>query len=185
MRDPSGLPPLHLQLAGPAARPAGYPDHAFVLPALAVGEYPTPEDARWLRDDCGVQAVLSLQDDLDLERKGLRLAALRRAYAEMTIAFARYPVADGDAAALLAVLDPVLADLHERLQRGERVYLHCNAGLNRAPTVAVAYLHRHHGLALEEACAAVKSRRACVPYMRALRTHLEGAPPPRADRTSR
>jgi protein-tyrosine phosphatase len=170
MRDPSGLPPLHLQLAGPAARPAGHPDHAFVLPGLAVGAYPTPEDAPWLRGR-GVSTVVSLQDDVDLDRKGLRLGALRSAYAAVAIAFARYPVADGDAGALCRVLDAVVAELHQRLDHGERVYLHCNAGLNRAPSVAVAYLHRHHGLSLDDACAAVKARRACVPYMRALRAH--------------
>ena len=173
MRDGSGLPPLHLQLAGPAARPAGHPGHAFVLPALAVGEYPTPEDAGWLRHTCQVSSVISLQDDLDLERKGVELSALRRAYDEVAIAFARYPVTDGDAAALCAVIDAVVADLHQRLSAGGRVYLHCNAGLNRAPSVAVAYLHRHHGMSLDEACAAMKARRACVPYMRALRTHYE------------
>ncbi|MBX3027689.1 dual specificity protein phosphatase family protein [bacterium] len=171
MTDHTDLPPLHLQLAGPAARPAGHPGHAFVLPALAVGEYPTPEDATWLRHTCGVSAVISLQDDLDLERKGVPLSALHRAYERVAIAFSRYPIADGDAAALCRMLDRILADLHGRLGKGERVYLHCNAGLNRAPTVAVAYLHRHHGLSLDDACAAVKSRRACVPYMRALRTH--------------
>jgi hypothetical protein len=171
MGDSAALPPLHLQLAGPAARPAGHPDHSFILPALAVGEYPTPEDADWLRHTCGIGAVISLQDDLDLERKGLRLSALHRAYANATIAFARYPVADGDAAALCAAIDAVVADLDRRLAGGERVYVHCNAGLNRAPSVVVAYLHRHHGLGLDEACAAVKARRACVPYMRALRAH--------------
>ena len=45
MSDPNGLPPLHLQLAGPAARPHGHPDHHFVVDGLAIGEYPTPEDA--------------------------------------------------------------------------------------------------------------------------------------------
>jgi hypothetical protein len=173
MADSGGLPPLHLQLAGPAARPSGHPDHTFVLPALAVGEYPTPEDAAWLHDTCGVTAVISLQDDLDLDRKGLALASLQAAYRRAAIAFARYPVADGDAGALRTVLDEVVRDVHARLAGGERIYLHCNAGLNRAPTVAVAYLHRHHGLTLDHACATVKAVRACVPYMRALRAHYE------------
>lgn len=171
MARDGGLPPLHLQLAGPAARPAGHPDHAFVLPTLAVGEYPTPEDAAWLRHTCGIGAVICLQDDLDLDRKGVELRALLAAYRRVGIAMQRHPVADGDAAALCAALDVVLQSLHGFLAAGERVYLHCNAGLNRAPTVAVAYLHRHHGLSLDEACAAVKARRPCVPYMRALRLH--------------
>ncbi len=33
----------------------------------------------------------------------------------------------------------------------------------------IAYLHVHRGLALEAACALVKERRSCVPYLRALR----------------
>jgi protein-tyrosine phosphatase len=172
MARDGGLPPLHLQLAGPAVRPAGHPGHAFVLPNLAVGEYPTPEDASWLRATCRVGTVVSLQDDLDLERKGLRLRELLAAYRRADIALERYPVADGDAAALCALLDRVLSGLHRSLGLGERVYLHCNAGLNRAPTVAVAYLHRHHGLSLEAACAMVKAMRPCVPYMRALRAHF-------------
>lgn len=171
MSDPLGPPPFHLQLAGPAARPAGHPGHAFVLPALAVGEYPTPEDAVWLRDVCRIGTVISLQDDLDLERKGLRLSALQRAYTAADIALERFPVSDGDAAGLCVVLDRVVAALHARLEAGQRVYLHCNAGLNRAPSVAVAYLHRHHGLALDDACATIKALRPCVPYMRALRQH--------------
>lgn len=174
MTDPLGPPPFHLQLAGPAARPAGHPGHDFVLPDLAVGEYPTPEDAAWLRDACRIAAVISLQDDLDLERKGLRLSALRSAYTEAGIALERFPITDGDAASLCAVLDEVVATLHGRLAAAQRVYLHCNAGLNRAPSVAVAYLHRHRGLSLDQACAAVKAQRPCVPYMRALRAHYGG-----------
>src|SRR5579862_5211944 len=93
MADHTGLPPLHLQLAGPAARPNGHPGHAFVFDQLAVGEYPTPEDAFWLRETAAVTAVVSLQDESDLDRKGLSLASLERAYAAQGIAFHRLPVA--------------------------------------------------------------------------------------------
>ena len=170
MTDPSGLPPLHLQLAGPAARPNGHPDHTFVIDALAVGEYPTPEDAPWLRR-AGISAVISLQDDVDLERKGLSLAALGRAYTAEHIRFDRIAVPDGDAAALQARLDESVALIATLIAGGDRVYLHCNAGLNRAPSVAIAYLHVHRSQALDAACAWVKARRPCVPYMRALQAH--------------
>ncbi len=162
------MPPWYLQLAGPLARPAGHPAHAFVLPQLAVGEYPTPDDAAWLRTACRVDAVVSLQDDADLARKGLQLGALRAAYAAHDLAFARFPVGDGDTAALAAALDAVLACLHTHLRAGRTVFLHCNAGLNRAPTVAIAYLHEHGGLPLRDAAAAMKAVRACVPYLRLL-----------------
>lgn len=171
MSGRSDLPPIHLQLAGPAARPNGHPDHAFILQRLAVGEYPTPEDATWLRDTPAVSAVVCLQDDVDLDRKGLSQRALERAYAAHGIGFHRVPVPDGDAAALRGRLDDAVALVAELLARGECVYLHCNAGLNRAPTVAIAYLHVHHGYALDAACQRVKACRPCVPYMRALAEH--------------
>jgi protein-tyrosine phosphatase len=54
---------------------------------------------------------------------------------------------------------------------GARLYLHCNAGMNRAPTVAIAYLHRHQGFAIGVARDYVKRRRPCVPYMTLLEAH--------------
>lgn len=173
MSGDGGLPPLHLQLAGPAARPSGHPDHSFVLDVLAIGEYPTPEDVDWLRGTPAISAVVCLQDDVDLDRKGLLLSALERAYTAGGISFHRVPLPDGDAEAIRARLDETVALVAGLIERGERVYLHCNAGLNRAPTVAIAYLHVHRGHTLEAACALVKSRRACVPYMRTLQAHYE------------
>lgn len=165
------LPPIHLQLAGPAARPSGHPDYAFVLESLAIGEYPTPEDAAWLRSGPRIDVVLSLQDDVDLARKGLVIADLERAFTRVGMQLQRIPVPDGDAAALRARLDEAVAVLAERIGRGQRVYLHCNAGQNRAPSVAVAYLHVHHGYGLAAARDHVKAARPCVPYMRALEAH--------------
>lgn len=170
-RGVNRLPPLHLQLAGPAVRPKRHPDHAFVLPGLAIGEYPTPEDAAWLRDVQGFTAVVSLQDDDDLHRKGLDAGMLARAFAEAQLTWHRHPAEDGNPQSLRDALDGAVASLHRHLAAGGRVYLHCNAGLNRAPTVAIAYLHVHHGLALEAARDRVKAARACVPYMRALAAH--------------
>lgn len=164
------LPPLWWQIAGPAARPNGHPDATRIAPGLYVGEYPTPADCEWLRG-LGVTDVLCLQDDADLGRKGLEPAELRRAYERAALGFHRVPVADGDAQTLLARLDATVDWLARCIEGGGEVYVHCNAGLNRAPTVAVAYLHVRHGLALHEARDLVKSLRPCVPYMRALEEH--------------
>lgn len=158
-----------MQLAGPSARPSGHPDLALILPNLFVGEYPTPTDAAWLRTQ-GITAVLSLQDDVDLARKGLDLEILEEAYDRAGLRFARIPIADGDLPAFSRLLDSALALLQELLAGDGRVYLHCNAGLNRAPTLAVAYMHTIIGQPLEAACAFVKRRRPCVPYMTFLRS---------------
>lgn len=159
---------------GHGAVRTGRPGFDRVLPTLLVGEYPRPCDAGWLRAQVGVDAVVSLQDDADLASKRLRLADLEQAYRRAGIAFARFPVADGDVDGLAARLPAVVDDLHARIADGHRVYLHCNAGMNRAPTAAVAYLHVYQGISLAEALAFVTARRNAVPYRAALRRCYPG-----------
>jgi protein-tyrosine phosphatase len=160
-------------LAGGAVRPAR-PQLDAILPELLVGEYPRVEDLSWLRDEHGVTAVVSLQDDADLASKRLRAADLVAACTALGLGLHRAPIADGDPEALAIRLPAIVERLHALIAAGGRVYLHCNAGYNRAPTVAIAYVHLHHGLSLDDACALVKRRRSCVPYMTALRDRYGG-----------
>jgi protein-tyrosine phosphatase len=69
-------------------------------------------------------------------------------------------------------LRAALSDLASLLSAQERVYLHCNAGLNRAPTLAIAYLRAHGGMSLNEALAHVKRRRSCGPFMTILEDYF-------------
>ena len=164
--------PRAIGLMGPPPRPGGRPGVSVIRPALLVGEYPLPEDAAWLAEEHGVTAVVSLQDDADLAGKGLELRALERAYRTHGLAFHRIPVPDGDDRNLAARLGEIVTTISRVVDEGGRVYLHCNAGLNRAPTAAIAYLHVREGLPLAAARDEVKQRRHCVPYMRALETYF-------------
>src|SRR3989442_1777383 len=134
--------PRAIRLMGPPPRPGGRPGVSAIRPALLVGAYPLAEDAAWLRDEHGVTAVLSLQDDADLASKGVALAALEYAYRARGLGFHRIPVPDGD----VQRLGEIVALLGRLIEADGRVYLHCNAGLNRAPTAAIAYLHMREGL---------------------------------------
>ena len=137
-----------------------------------MGEYPTPADAGWLRAEHGVSAVVCLQDDADLASKGLSLPHLREAYARHRIGFHHIPVPDGRDMDLGVRLDEIVGVVMRLVTGGERVYLHCNAGFNRAPTAAIAYLHAAEGLSLDEARTLMKSCRPCLPYMQALERHF-------------
>jgi protein-tyrosine phosphatase len=139
-----------------------------IFPHLLIGEYPSAADVLWLREAHQATAVVSLQDDADLMCKGLTLEELERAYERHGVVFHRVPVPDGSAQVLPARLDQIVALLGRLTAHGHRVYLHCNAGMNRAPTVAIAYLHAVHGWNLSAACEFVKARRHCVPYMQLL-----------------
>lgn len=157
-----------MTMAGPGAT---RPDLSEIEANLFVGEYPQPADVAWLREHLRVSAVVSLQDDADLAKKNVCIEVLEAAYALHGLSFHRVPVPDGDTRTLAAHLDALVARLDDLLGAGERVYLHCNAGMNRAPTVAIAYLHARRGLPLAEARDFVKRRRPCVPYMSVLHAH--------------
>jgi protein-tyrosine phosphatase len=157
-------------------RPLGRPGVSVLLDGeLLVGEYPTPADATWLRDEHGVDTVLCLQDDADLASKNLVLDELARAYADAGLVFHRVPIIDGDSEHLASSLPRILELIGSAIAGGGRVYVHCNAGFNRAPTVAIAFLRAHRGLSDEEAWQHVKQRRSCVPYRRALALHFGDA----------
>ena len=158
-------------LSHPFMRPAGRPGISLVLDdRLLVGEYLTPDDIAWVRSEHGIDAVLSLQEDADLAYKGVDRRRLEQAYADASVALHRFPVTDGDTADLADSLPRIVDTLHGLLEAGLRVYVHCNAGFNRAPTVAIAYLHVHHGLSIGEAHDLVKSKRACAPYLTSINT---------------
>ncbi len=148
------------------------PEVSEILSTLFVGEYPRVEDVAWLRREFGISAVFSLQDADDLAAKGISLPALVTEYRQWQIEFRRTPVADFDCQSLHQALPSALQMLHSLSQEGHTVFLHCNAGCNRAPTLAIAYLHIHHGMALDEARDFVKARRPCGPYMEVLYQHF-------------
>ncbi|HZO80102.1 MAG TPA: dual specificity protein phosphatase family protein [Candidatus Binataceae bacterium] len=155
-----------------AVRVYGRPSVSELRRELLIGEFPRVEDIPWLKQEFAVTAVHNLQDDLDLELHDLSESELARAYRECGIKMVRTPIQDGSADAMAAELAIALDALVGLLGAGERVYLHCNAGLNRAPTLAIAYLHAHCGMSLDEACAYVKARRACGPFMTILEDYF-------------
>lgn len=139
---------------------------------LLVGEYPRDHDIGWLRNEHRVTAIHNLQDDEDLRINALDIAVLREVSARHGIKLVRTPIQDGSADDMAVRLRAALSDLAALVEGRERVYLHCNAGLNRAPTLAIAYLRAHGGMSLDEALAHVKKRRWCGPFMTVLEDYF-------------
>ncbi len=163
------------QSSSPFLRAAGRPGFS-AMPGgrILVGEYPQPADVAWLRDEQGVGAVVCLQDEDDFAAKRIDPRRLVAAYAEHDVEFHHVPVVDGDFEHLAMRLPEIVGIMHRLLGAGRRVYLHCNAGFNRAPTAAIAYLRWHEGLSLVEATRVVKEYRSCAPYQRALQLVFPG-----------
>jgi protein-tyrosine phosphatase len=132
---------------------------------LWVGSYVQPEDVAHLRQ-LGIKTVLSLQSDRDFEHYGISLKALVHSYALAGIDLHRFPIRDFDKSELVANLAPGVQELTKALSPEQaKVYVHCTAGVNRAPTLVAAYLMRALKLSARDAFDFVCMKRHCSPYL--------------------
>jgi hypothetical protein len=140
-------------------------DAARILPNLLLGRAPlTPADVLGLKRR-GVTAVLSLQTDADCAAWGLSWPLLVSWYRTAGLEVRRVPIEDWSAQAVLDHLDEAVAELGALLDAGHTVYLHCTAGVNRSPSVALGYLRRIRGEPLKKALRHLRRRRPQVdPY---------------------
>src|SRR5262252_8672109 len=115
----------------------GRPSVSCITDSLLVGEYPRVGDIEWLKHEFSITAIQNLQDDEDLRINGIDVVALREACQRHQVKLVRTPIRDGSSDDMAARLGDALRCLQDLLGGKERVYLHCNAGLNRAPTLAI------------------------------------------------
>ena len=152
-------------------------DADLVAEGLWVGAYPgSPEAVASLVDEMGVTALVSLQTDGDLRGLGLSWDLVWRFLMGRGLKVARVPIEDFDEAALSRGIDDAVAAVHGYRRGGHVTYLHCTAGLNRSPTVAIAYLVEHEGMALEAAWSQVLERRRAMPLRRSLESWTKKRP---------
>ncbi|NUN13084.1 MAG: dual specificity protein phosphatase family protein [Myxococcales bacterium] len=132
---------------------------------IFVGPYPPDQESiLQLKNQHGVTAILNLQSDDDLRRRGILWDRIWGFYTAHNIIVERVPIIDFAKADLQQQLGRAVSALHRMLSEHHTVYVHCNAGINRSPTVTIAYLAEHAGMSLTEAELFVTSRRECMPY---------------------
>eukprot|EP00898_Chlorokybus_atmophyticus_P007055 jgi/Chlat1/7350/Chrsp59S09142 len=158
-------------------------NYARVLPDLVVGSCPQwAGDIDHLAQNEDVRLVFCLQEDKDLEyvliRKSLIPLYFRldmgqvqhRAWQRGDVLHYRHPIKDFDANSLRHNLPQAVATLHALHQiTGGTMYIHCTAGLGRAPGVALAYMNWLRGYTLKEANELLQQVRPCNPRYEAIR----------------
>jgi protein-tyrosine phosphatase len=143
---------------------------------LWIGGFVRPEDAPWLRR-MGITTIVNLQSDDDLRERGVSLKKLVKALSEADIELRRAPIMDFNKQNIAANLYKCVAELESALsQKWTRVYLHCTAGFNRAPTTAAAYLVKTKGMTAKQACEFVMGKRHCMPYLDVLEIYESTLP---------
>ena len=123
-----------------------------ILPKLFVGSCPTTaDDISYLKTDCGITAILSLQTDHDLDYCDLDWSRLETCCQELGIKLRRIPVRDFDGMDLRQNLPQCVRELNDLMREGGTVYAHCNVGTGRLPSVAIAYLVWRQGWNFDDA----------------------------------
>ncbi len=148
-------------------------DVSQILPNLFIGTFPKSyEDIDRLRRE-GVTAVLNVQTDEDMADRGVNWRRLELYYRDVGVELRRVPVRDLDPDHLRRQLPKCVDVLDELLREGRTVYVHCNMGVNRSPSIAIAYLHWIQGWSLEKATDHVMRCRSCEPYVDVVRLASE------------
>jgi hypothetical protein len=144
--------------------------HHTIVEGLAVGPYPRDPAQVLALQRSGISAVLNVQSDIDFRDRAIQWDLFWKFYVARGIHVVRHPIRDFDSADLYEKLPAAVDVLDHLINGGHSVYLHCTAGVNRSPTVAIAWLLAHRGFTLEAAHAHFMAIRSiAVPDLSVLR----------------
>jgi hypothetical protein len=137
---------------------------------------------RLINEGTGVRTVFSLQEDSDMDWFSLDIRPIQAGCAAAGIAHLRHPIRDFDPFSLRRRLPGAVAKLMAAADaNGGTAYVHCTAGLGRAPATALAYMWWVKGIPLDEAYDLLTGIRPCKPKVEAIRAAttdlLYGGPP--------
>lgn len=120
-----------------------------------------------------ITAVLSLQSDADFKSYRIDWKRLQSAYQYNEIIVQRFPIIDFDESDLGNKLAEPVEALNELLMRQHRVYVHCNAGICRAPATVLGYLCHYRDMTIDDGLEYLRENRPKVhPYIGAVEKAL-------------
>ncbi|CAD7702286.1 unnamed protein product [Ostreobium quekettii] len=131
----------------------------------------TARDVDWLVEKEGVSTIVCLQEESDLKYWGLDGAVIKdRCASRGDVKHLHLPIRDFDPKSLRQRLPKIVAEFsRQHEQAGGTIYIHCTAGLGRAPAAAIAYTYWCRGWKLKDAVAHLVDLRPCGPKVFAIR----------------
>ncbi|KAF3327384.1 phosphoglucan phosphatase LSF2 [Carex littledalei] len=140
-------------------------NYTIIRDNLIVGSQPQkPADIDHLKEEENVAYILCLQQDSDIEYWGIDFDYILNRCKELGVHHMRSPARDFDPDSLRSQLPKAVSMLEWAISQNKgRVYVHCTAGLGRAPAAAIAYMFWFCGLN------ELTSKRPCGPNKKAIR----------------
>ncbi len=142
---------------------------SVIRETIVVGSCPmTTRDIDRIRKETRTTALLSVQTDLCRAAFAIDWGAHLRHAAKRGILLVNAPMRDFDPPEQRRRLPDAVRCLSRLLNRGERVYVYCTAGINRSPLTVLGYLTFLEGLSPDDAHALIKAARPeAAPYWEA------------------
>jgi len=119
----------------------------------------SPADIGRIQAGAGASAMLSLQHDDCLAYWAIDYGVMQRQGLRLGLAMTRCPIRDFDIRDQRKRLPYAVAALARLRRKGHRVYVHCTAGLGRAPLAVLGYLTWIEGESPEHAIRRIHAAR--------------------------
>lgn len=129
---------------------------------IFIGAYPQHEEDAKILAKNGITAVLNVQTDIDLKHRQIDIVKLEEVFARYKIKLVHYPIHDFNAEDLAKKVRGGAKCIDELINEGRIVYVHCTAGMGRAPSTVIAYLVIYKKFDLTDAYDLVKENRKVV-----------------------
>ncbi len=145
----------------------------LIQSGVIVGSAPNSLDDIGRLKQLNVTALISLQSNAELKERELDLAEVSGWYSDNHIVMHHFPINDFDETDLGNKLGDPINALNRLLSEKQKVYVHCNAGICRAPAVVLGYLCHHEGMSFGEALRQIQiARPIASPFRSAVKKAL-------------
>lgn len=133
-----------------------------ILPSVYLGPYGSAKDRTELTNK-GITHVLIVRSTLERRLDPKFPTELKYQIVE---------VPEGPTENLILYFPECNACIHQAIQEGGKILVHCNAGLSRSAAVVVAFVMESMRMPFTEAIQHVQSRRCCIHISEALHNQL-------------
>lgn len=142
-----------------------------ITPQIIIGTCPMiPDDLNRIKTRAAATALLSLQHDDCLAYWSIDQSAMDSRAAALGLTTMRCPIRDFDITDMRRQLPKAVSMLARLIAAGHRAYVHCTAGLGRAPLTVLGYLALIEHLDPDDAIRLIlKGRPDAVPAWEAYR----------------